>query len=68
MNRLRLLLVFLLLNSMIAGCENGLQEGLPPEPVKSSQTPEYKDAMKAASGKMAMKKAPPGAVQKGKTP
>ncbi len=49
----------LLFTLTTAGCGSGLQEGSPPEPVKSSQTTEFKALMEKAGGKMQGRRATP---------
>jgi hypothetical protein len=58
MNRLVGLLVVVFLVSTISGCGGGIKEGSPSEPFNTSQTPEFKDLMKKAAGKMMRKTAP----------
>jgi hypothetical protein len=58
MNRLVGLLVVVFLVSTISGCGGGIQEGSPSEPFNTTQTPEFKDMMKNAAGKMTRKTAP----------
>jgi hypothetical protein len=69
MKRFGGLLALVLLGSMISGCDSGLKEGSPSEPFTSSQTPEFKNLMKKAAGKMMRKGGPKpsgnGATAKG---
>jgi hypothetical protein len=58
MNRLVGLLVVAFLVSTISGCGGGITEGSPPEPFTTTQTPEFKDMMKKAAGKMMRKNVP----------
>ncbi len=56
MRRFAVLLTSVLLVSSIVGCGGGgIQEGLPSEPVTTSQTPEFRDMMEKAAQKMKMK-------------
>jgi hypothetical protein len=58
MNRLVGLLVVVFWVSTISGCGGGIKEGSPSEPFSSTQTPEFKDMMKKAAGKMTRKTVP----------
>ncbi len=56
MKRFGALLTGVFLSSMIAGCDGGgIKEGSPDEPVTSTQTNEFREAMKGAGNKMLKK-------------
>jgi hypothetical protein len=52
MKRFGVLLAGVFVGSWIAGCDGGLKEGPPPEPVKSGQTAEFKELMQKNSEQM----------------
>ena len=52
MRRSRVLVAMACLGFLIVGCGGGLTEGPPAEPVKSSQTNEFRESMKRAGNKM----------------
>jgi hypothetical protein len=58
MNRAVGLLFLVFLGSTISGCGGGIKEGSPTEPFTSVHTPEFKDMMKKAAGKMMRKNVP----------
>jgi hypothetical protein len=58
MKRIGSLLAWALLGSMIVGCESGLKEGPPPEPVTSGQTAEFKELMQKNGDQMKKQKKP----------
>jgi hypothetical protein len=66
MKRFGVLLVWVFSASLIAGCGGGLEEGPPKEPVKSSQTPEFKNLMEKTTKQMSKQgkpKSPPAGTQ-----
>ena len=52
MKRFGMLVTAGFLTSLVVGCESGLKEGPPSEPVKSSQTDEFRESMKRTGNKM----------------
>ena len=58
MKRIGILLSLALLGSMIVGCDSGIKEGPPPEPVTSGQTAEFKALMQKNGNDMTKMKKP----------
>jgi hypothetical protein len=59
MKRFGIVLAWALLGSMIVGCENGIPEGSPKEPVTGGQTPQFKALMEKNGGEMTKTVKPP---------
>jgi len=64
MKRIGVLLASAFLGSVIAGCESGLKEGSPSEPVTTAVTNEFKAAMEKAGPKMTKKQMGKGQMPK----